>query len=461
MKKFLIGFVACIMIAPLALGLSACKKKKPAGGDNGGGEVDPPVVDTTKRVKEVELDPRAATLEPGETLTVEAIVTVENDAPKTVNWTSSDESVVTGAAGLITAISVGQATITAKATFDSEKLDTCYVTVIPAVVPYGKVADAPENLALSTTATTQGVSATLTWQDPEYTGETWSIIDGQEEGRRAIAITGYKISLDNGASWINNPGVTKTTDEVTKIVTVTWNTQTLVNGQTYNIKVRAINAIGESLDALLPPEKILVAPTKPQNLAMTTNGNAVTLTWATADLSITEYQVVAARLGVAPDWAQAKTTAQKTYTFDGDKFMYYGCDYVDFYVRAVNEIATGAYEKLQGQTAPQLAFSKFKDTTYETTDGEQKIEFKVIGGKNTALWYKNGNSGWELVLSYECGNTLFIAFNDGQSGNELDEDNNPIFHIDVVGRYNDCDKIILEQSVKGDYTQLVGIFEKQ
>lgn len=84
--------------------------------------------DTTVYVESVKLDQTAVTLNVGETVTLTATVLPENAATKTVTWSSSDESVATVANGKVTAVKIGNATITVKTT-DGEKTATCAVTV--------------------------------------------------------------------------------------------------------------------------------------------------------------------------------------------------------------------------------------------------------------------------------------------------------------------------------------------
>lgn len=82
----------------------------------------------------VSLDQTELTLAPGETATINATVLPE-DSTDEVEWSSSDETIVTAKDGTVTAVAEGDATITAKA---GEKTATCSVTV-KAAVPKGAV----------------------------------------------------------------------------------------------------------------------------------------------------------------------------------------------------------------------------------------------------------------------------------------------------------------------------------
>ena len=77
----------------------------------------------------ISLDKTEATITVGGTETLVETVLPENATDKTVNWSSSDETVATVAGGVVTAVSAGTATITAT-TVDGEFAATCAVTVV-------------------------------------------------------------------------------------------------------------------------------------------------------------------------------------------------------------------------------------------------------------------------------------------------------------------------------------------
>ena len=76
----------------------------------------------------VSLDRTELTLSTGETATLKATVLPEDSTDK-VEWSSSDETIVTVENGAVTAVAGGDATITAKA---GDKMATCSVKVVPA-----------------------------------------------------------------------------------------------------------------------------------------------------------------------------------------------------------------------------------------------------------------------------------------------------------------------------------------
>lgn len=86
-------------------------------------------------VKSVSISKTAATLNVGETLQLNAIVTPEG-ASEEVDWDSSDNSVAeVDSLGKVKAVAPGTATITVKSMSDTSKTATCTVTVNEAVEP--------------------------------------------------------------------------------------------------------------------------------------------------------------------------------------------------------------------------------------------------------------------------------------------------------------------------------------
>ena len=83
-------------------------------------------------VTDITLNIRAKTLEEGETVTIKATVTPEDATDKGVSWKSSDSFVATVVDGVVTAVSEGEATITAKA---GACTATCKITVEKKYVP--------------------------------------------------------------------------------------------------------------------------------------------------------------------------------------------------------------------------------------------------------------------------------------------------------------------------------------
>jgi uncharacterized protein YjdB len=78
-------------------------------------------------VTSVTLNKPSATLKAGETVTLTATVKPDDATDKTVIWSSSDGSVASVSAGVVTAHKLGTATITAKS---GDKTATCSITVL-------------------------------------------------------------------------------------------------------------------------------------------------------------------------------------------------------------------------------------------------------------------------------------------------------------------------------------------
>ena len=85
-------------------------------------------------VTSITLDKTSASLKVKETVTLIATVGPNDATDKTVTWTSSDTSIATVKDGVVTAVKVGTATITAKA---GSKTATCTVTVTSSNVDAG------------------------------------------------------------------------------------------------------------------------------------------------------------------------------------------------------------------------------------------------------------------------------------------------------------------------------------
>ena len=106
MKKRIIDSCVCILLSLVTL-TSACQKSEVG-------------------VASVTLSQNSLIMRVGQTSSIRANVKPDDATDKTVAWTSSNTGVATVADGVITALKVGSATITAKA---GDKSATCAVTV--------------------------------------------------------------------------------------------------------------------------------------------------------------------------------------------------------------------------------------------------------------------------------------------------------------------------------------------
>ena len=102
----------------------------------------------------IALNQTTATLKASETITLIATVLPENAADKSVTWKSSNEAVATvDANGKVTAVAVGEATITATTADGSNKSETCKITVAKTLA---------ESVTLNKTSATLKATETLT-----------------------------------------------------------------------------------------------------------------------------------------------------------------------------------------------------------------------------------------------------------------------------------------------------------
>ena len=126
----------------------------------------------TIAVTSVELDADEMTLKVGDEGQLQATVAPENAANKSVTWSSSNESVATVEQnGKISAVGVGEATITAKA---GDKTATCKVTVTAAAVAVTSVALDNTTLALTVGDAAVQLTATVAPDNATDKTVTWS-----------------------------------------------------------------------------------------------------------------------------------------------------------------------------------------------------------------------------------------------------------------------------------------------
>ena len=145
----------------------------------------------------VTLDKAEATLEVKETVTLVATVTPANATNKNVTWTSNNAAVATVADGVVTAVSVGTATIVVT-TVDGSLADTCIVTVNPISVKSVALDKTTLTLDIAQTATlvatvnpTDAANQAITWSSNNT--EVATVVDGVvtalAEGTATITVT--------------------------------------------------------------------------------------------------------------------------------------------------------------------------------------------------------------------------------------------------------------------------------
>ena len=145
----------------------------------------------------VTLDKVEATLEVKETVTLVATVAPANATNKDVTWTSDNDAVATVADGVVTAVSVGTATIVVT-TVDGNFADTCVVTVNPISVKSVALDKATLTLDIAQTAT---LVATVNPADAANPAITWTsdneavatvadgVVTAVAEGTATITVT--------------------------------------------------------------------------------------------------------------------------------------------------------------------------------------------------------------------------------------------------------------------------------
>ena len=210
-------------------------------------------------VSGITLDQTAATLTEGETLTLTATVTPADATDKTVTWSTSDAAVATVENGVVTAVSEGTATITAKA---GDKTATCVVTVSKKVIAVSGI-----TLSQTTAALTEGeivtLTATVTPADATDKTVTWSTSD------TAVA------TVENGVVTAKSAGTATITAKAGEI------TATCV--VTVSKKVIAVSgiALSQTTSSLIEGESVTLTAT-----VTPADATDKTVTWSTSDTNV-------------------------------------------------------------------------------------------------------------------------------------------------------------------------------
>ena len=214
-------------------------------------------------VASVTLDSSSMTLVEGESQKLTATVSPSNAENKEVIWTSSNSSVASVKDGLVTAIKVGEATITVK-TDDGGKTAACKVTVNAKVYPVESV-----SLDRTSVELTEGEEITLnvTVKPDNATNKnvTWSSSDESV----AKVVNGKVTALVPG-----NAVITVKTEDGGKTATC----EVTVNAKVY--PVESVSLDRTSVELIEGDEITLNATVKPDNA---TNKN---VTWSSSDESV-------------------------------------------------------------------------------------------------------------------------------------------------------------------------------
>ena len=184
-------------------------------------------------VTSVTLDKTSASLKVKGTVTLKATVNPDDATEKTVTWTTSDASVATVKDGVVTALKIGTATITAKA---GDKTATCTVTVEPTPVTSVTLDKTSASLKVKGTVT---LKATVNPSDATDKTVTWSTSNASVATVKDGVVTALKI----GTATITAKAGDKTatcaiTVEATPVTSITLDktTATLEEKETLTLK---------------------------------------------------------------------------------------------------------------------------------------------------------------------------------------------------------------------------------
>ena len=225
----------------------------------------------------VTLDKTSFSLKAGESVTLTATVNPEDATDKTVTWSSSDETVATVTNGVVVAIKVGTATITAKA---GEKTATCAITVVATPVTSVTLNRTTASLKAGETVT---LTATVNPEDATDKTVTWSSSDETV----ATVTNGVVVAIKVGTATITAKAGDKT---ATCAITVV---ETPVTSVVLD-KTSAFLKAGETLT--------LTATVYPED------ATDKTVTWSSSDetvATVTNGVVVAIKVGTATITARA------------------------------------------------------------------------------------------------------------------------------------------------------------
>ena len=277
-------------------------------------------------VTSVTLNKTSTSLKVGETLTLTAKVNPSNATDKTVNWSTSDASVVTVSDGVVTAIKLGSATITAKA---GDKTATCSVTVVPTPVTSVTLNKTSTSLKVGETLT---LTATVKPDDATDKTITWDSSDSSVATVRDGVVTAIKLG---SATITAKAGDKSATCSITVVPTPV--TSITLDKTSTSLKV------GETLT--------LTATVKPDD------ATDKTITWDSSDSSVATVRdgvVTAIKLGSATITAKA-----------GDKSATCSITVVPTPVTSITLDKTSASLKV-GETATLTATVKPDDVTDKT-----------------------------------------------------------------------------------------------
>jgi len=199
----------------------------------------------TVSVSGVTLDKTSISLEVGATLTLTATVSPENADNKTVTWSSSDDAVATvDANGKVTAVAVGNVTITAKA---GDKTAECKVTILAKIIAVESITFDESSLSLPV-GDSKTLTATVSPENADNKTVTWSSSDEaiatvDENGKVTAVAAGtatIKATANDGSEVFGSCAVTVSLVAVTSI-TLNKTTTKITVGGTETLSVTSVS----------------------------------------------------------------------------------------------------------------------------------------------------------------------------------------------------------------------------
>ena len=141
------------------------------------------------------LDNNTATINVGKTVTLTATLYPDDATVKNIEWSSSNTAVATVADGIVTAVGLGTATITATTTDGSNLSVTCSVTVAPESTPLDIIDDMSDAFEITTEKQYETVNYSRNFTDnnwqPLYIPFEMTYDEWTAEGLEIVRLNGF------------------------------------------------------------------------------------------------------------------------------------------------------------------------------------------------------------------------------------------------------------------------------
>lgn len=189
---------------------------------------------TVTKVSSISVSPSSISMTPGEDNILTTNFSPSNTTLKTNTWSSSNTSVATVTKyGLVRAISVGSATITATASDGSGKTGTSLITVSNSVTPSGDptvtgVTVTPNSTSLDvTTNPTANLTAVVNGTNNPSQAVTWTVSASNPSGCVTVNSGGVVTAVSAGSATVKATSVADSNYSGTCTITVTNSPKTL------------------------------------------------------------------------------------------------------------------------------------------------------------------------------------------------------------------------------------------